>query len=206
MQRAAIGEVELGGVALLQRKHVAVHRHRDSQAAAADVDHAQLQDLTAVFVDRKLQVGRIGDRRLQPVQFAALQVHQLVREGHAEGNMAFVAHALQAIQAEAHHHPVQLGEAQQVAGVFGGAVGGLGRAAVQQQPIVVFVQFQHRGGEGLIAAAQMGVDQRTLVDQRLQQLPDLAGVADQVPVIRAVVVRGMGSVVCVEAAFGHGIC
>jgi len=42
------------------------------------------------------------------------------------------------------------------------------------------------------------------VDQCLQQSTDLPGIADQVTIVRAVVVRGVVVVVCLKAAFGHG--
>ncbi|MNH44854.1 hypothetical protein D3C79_1071340 [compost metagenome] len=63
------------------------------------------------------------------------------------------------MQAETHHYPFQLGEAEQVIGLFGGAVGGFLRAAIEQQDVLVVVQFEQGGRERAIAPVDMGVDQ-----------------------------------------------
>ncbi|KAG0762150.1 hypothetical protein G6F22_018717 [Rhizopus arrhizus] len=74
-------------------------------------------------------------------------VHQLVRQGRTERNVAVVVHALQFMQAEPHQHPFKLGEAQQMVGLFGGAVGRLLRAAVKQKEVFVLVKIKQRRRE-----------------------------------------------------------
>ena len=73
--------------------------------------------------------------------------------------MAVVVHALQFVQAETHQHPFELGEAQQVIGLLGGAVGGFLRAAIEQQVVLVLVEVEQRSGERTVTVVDVRVDQ-----------------------------------------------
>ncbi len=106
-----------------------------------------MQGFAAVLVDREQQVRGVGDRGFQAVQLTALQVHQFGGEWGAEADVAVVAGTFEVVHPEPHHDPVQLGEAEQVAGLFGSAVGGRRRAAIEQQPVLVLIQFQDRSRE-----------------------------------------------------------
>lgn len=86
-------------------------------------------------------------------------MHQFVRQRRTEGHVAVVVHALQFVQAEAHQHPFELGEAQQVIGLLGGAVGSFLRAAIEQKVVLVFVEVEQRSGERTVAAVDVRVDQ-----------------------------------------------
>ena len=117
--------------------------------------------------------------------------------------MAVVVHALQFVQPEPYQHAFELGEAQQVIGLLGGAVGGFLWAAIEQQEVLVFVEVEQGGREGTVAAVDMGVDQRSLVDQRAQQLAQLARVADQESFVRGI--SRVDIMHCSVVAVGHGI-
>ena len=73
--------------------------------------------------------------------------------------MPIVVHALQRVQAEPHEDTLELGEAQQMVGLFGGAVGSLLQAAIEQQVVFILFEFEQCGRERPVAAVDMGIDQ-----------------------------------------------